>query len=127
MPKPSAGGMKLVDLKMSKADMKDDMCAPAAEANPYPWGLKLDLDGDVLDKLGLDCKVGDEIHIIAIAKCTSCSENATEDRQSRSIGLQITDMAVGAEAMKMETKEPAKAERKEVGAKSALTHIYRGQ
>lgn len=78
--------------------------APVAASDPgngpkYPWGLCLDLNDEVLKKLGITelPKVGTVFVIEAQAKVQSMneSEQLDGDKEGR-ISLQITDMSVGA-------------------------------
>jgi hypothetical protein len=68
----------------------------------YPWGLCIRLEDDTLAKLNLGQEmpsVGEMIHLCAMAKVTSVSENESEDGNGgkttrRCIELQITHLAV---------------------------------
>lgn len=71
----------------------------------YPWGLCISLDDDTLAKLKLDGEmpsVGEMIHLCAMAKVTSVSENEQEDgsggkKTCRRVELQITHLATESE------------------------------
>lgn len=71
----------------------------------YPWGLCISLDDDTLAKLKLDGdmpSVGEMIHLCAMAKVTSVSENEAEDgnggkKTCRRVELQITHLATESE------------------------------
>jgi hypothetical protein len=65
----------------------------------YPYGLKLDLDTETLDKLGVkDMKsVGDYCYISAVGKVTRVSESQNEyddGEEKRDMCLQITKMSI---------------------------------
>lgn len=77
------------------------MGASAPTTAVYPWGLCLSFDDDTLSKLKLDGEmpsVGEMIHLCAMAKVTSVSENEQEDgnggkKTCRRVELQITHLA----------------------------------
>ena len=121
----------MVDMKMSKADLKEDQAVlTSPQRDPYPYGLCLNIDSDELDKLGIKDlpEVGKEYHIMAIAKVTRVNASASEqDKEQRSISLQITSMCLGDEPMGTEEKQDTpKAERRERPARSVLTTAYGG-
>jgi len=68
----------------------------------YPYGLKLDLGTDELNKLGIDvsaCRVGDAVYVEAKAEITNISQreelNSTGKMQEeKNICLQITDLNI---------------------------------
>ena len=68
---------------------------PAAPA--YPYGLRICLNSDQLEKLGLevgDVSVGDTIHLNAFAKVVSIRQTEMDGGKSESsVELQITDIA----------------------------------
>jgi hypothetical protein len=94
---------KFVDMQKTPEQVNEEVSANAAPMTAkaenvpkYPWGLCINLEDDQLDKLGIDgeCEVGDQIHLCAMAKVTSCSENETEGKTRHRIELQITHLAV---------------------------------
>lgn len=96
--------MAMVSMAMSTEEAAeyagDVPGTPASIGNgpKFPWGLCIDLDDEVLAKLGITelPKVGSVFVIEAQAKVTSMneSEQLDGDKEGR-ISLQITDMAVG--------------------------------
>ncbi len=97
--------MKLVDMAYTKAELKEEQNETRmGEASPYPWGLCLSLEKSQLDKLGIKDLpgVGDEWHLVAVAKVTSVNQSAREgsDEESR-VGLQITMMQVALQALRL--------------------------
>lgn len=89
---------KLVSMKLSKTEAKA-MTEPSMSEKDrprYPWGLTLTLDTDSLDKLGIDDlpEVGESYMLVAKCDVTSCSSNMSEGGSSRSISLQLTDLAL---------------------------------
>jgi hypothetical protein len=114
--------MKMVDMAMTKAEMKAEhkgMCGvgPAGDANPYPWGLAITVEGRELDKLGMKDMpdVGTECYFTVCAKVTSVNQSAHEGGKSeRRVGMQITGMQlVEMEAAGADKGESKAAERKE--------------
>lgn len=93
----------LVSMKKSKSEVKKEKsggcCSPLGyDSDAYPYGLRLDLSDESLDKLGLDDlpKVGKTVKIVAQAEVQSASESTSSSGKShRSVGLQITKMKVG--------------------------------
>ncbi len=88
---------KLVDLKLSKREKKEEMEPPREYGPDYPYGLSLSMGEDVLDKLGIKKipGVGDEFHFIVVAHVTSARQSEYEESGlEKSISLQISDMAV---------------------------------
>lgn len=67
------------------------------EKPEFPWGLSLNLDDAVMNRLGMKTlpSVGQTMNIKAVAKVTSVSEHDNEDSGvRRTVSLQITDMEV---------------------------------
>lgn len=89
--------MQLVNLANSPEEAKEQgaICTSEGEGPKYPYGLCLDLNDDVLEKLGITSlpPVGTVMHITAMAKVTRVSEHENEKESERCVGLQITDMA----------------------------------
>lgn len=92
--------VKLVSLKMSKADVEKQYEAkPAAEDAPrYPYGMSLHLDEDTLSKLGIDKlpDVDSPLMLVAKVAVSSVNSNAsTGGEKRRSVSLQVTDLGLG--------------------------------
>lgn len=97
--------MKLVDMKMTKKEAKEEMGAPtsavkAAEQGPrYPYGLEIRLDTDSLKKLGIDLDsypLGAECTIEAKAIVTDKGEHQRLNGKERlNLELQVTELAIG--------------------------------
>jgi len=96
----------MVDMARTPEDIKKDMPAavavdPKPSAPVYPYGLCICLEDDELEKLGLDGdlpSVGEMIHLAAMAKVTSASQNEREmadgtKHERRRIELTITHLA----------------------------------
>lgn len=86
------------EVKEETAGMSAPMVSPA-NINRYPYGLCISLTEEELDKLGLEptCEVGDMLHLHALAKVTSVSQNETEAGTRCRIELQITQLEVESE------------------------------
>ena len=129
------GFRKMVDLARTPAEIREDIkstIAPTMASAPvYPYGLCLSLDEDILEKLGLGDEelpeVGDMIHLVAMARVTSCSESERENAKGEKekccrIELQITHLA--AEDEDDETEETERAERKSVPRERRIKQRY---
>lgn len=93
--------MKLTNMKLTEAEQKA-MFSPSLSEGPdrplYPWGLSINLDTAALEKIGLECEVGETYTLTASVDCTACSSNESEGGKSRSATLQITAMRLDEEA-----------------------------
>ena len=124
---------KLVDMKYTAAEKKEEskeMSAPVGSNMPdYPWGLCLDLNDESLKKLGISTlpEVGDEYHLIGVAKVTRLSSSASETYSEDSMSLQICFLQLVHEDEKPDEKESASEENKEnrTGVQSVLTNSMR--
>lgn len=93
--------MSLVDLKMSKKELKAESQPSLADQNPYPYGTRISLDTDELAKLGITVKnlpkVGDAMAIDAVGTVVSVSEDETASNGYRcSVQIQIEQMELNA-------------------------------
>lgn len=95
--------MAMTNMAMTAEEAAEYAGGAPVATNPgdgpkYPWGLCIDLNDEVLKKLGITelPAVGTVFVIEAQAKVTSMnqSEQIDGDKEGR-ISLQITDMAVG--------------------------------
>lgn len=87
---------KLVSLELDDEE-KMDFCSPIPCERPdFPYGLRISLTENELEKLGLeaDCDVGDMIDIRCFGTVTSVSLNDGEGGKSCRIEIQIEKMAV---------------------------------
>lgn len=103
--------MKLVDLKRSKEERETSKPVAAGIEDRYPYGTRLSLDHDELEKLGMKTpNVGDQFHVHGHANVTSVEERTNEDgKKHRHVSLQIKKMAV----------KPHKSERGRAGGRDA--------
>lgn len=103
--------MKAVSTKLTAADKKangypDDV--GMAGGPEYPWGMRLTLDGPLMDKLGLTelPKVGVEVQIFGTARVCSTSSNESKTGERKSMELCVEAFGLGDEA---EEGEPDKS------------------
>jgi hypothetical protein len=98
--------MALTSMKMSPEEAKEEYgtCEPsAANAPEYPYGLTLSLNDESMTQLGMSTlpAVGSKVMITAMATVTSTSSDSRQDGDTEQrVGLQITDMELGAAAGK---------------------------
>lgn len=116
----------LVDMKLTPADQKEEVAAPAPP--PYPYGLCLRLDGDELDKLGIKDlpAVGDEFHIQAVGCVTSISEMNSADSESRHVEIQIQMMGLSNEGPADGDESVAEEEAEQAETSTVMRSTYRG-
>jgi hypothetical protein len=92
--------MALKSLAFTKAEQKErNSSKPCMEysGEKYPWGMRLDFNGDVMKKLGMPSlpKTGKEVMITAKAKVVSTSINDREGgKPEQRMELQITAIEV---------------------------------
>lgn len=88
--------MTMKDLKISKQEVKEKNKAMqvigSSDQERYPYGLRLDLNNDTLEKLGMKKlpTVGTVLMFEAKAKVVGSRQSATEGSENRSVELQIT-------------------------------------
>lgn len=88
---------KLIDMEMDDEDKMDASMPIAMPSKPdYPYGLRISLSHNELEKLGLDadCEVGDMLDMRCFATVTSVSKNEDAGGKGCRIELQIEKMAV---------------------------------
>ena len=109
----------MIDMKYTPAEAKEEkgeVVAAGPKAGDYPWGLRLSMEKDQFDKLGVSVpNVGDEIHFTAVARVTSVNSNANEDGEDCRAGIQICMMQIDM----VESAAEEKAEGKSTPAKEA--------
>jgi len=97
--------MKSMKLTKQQKKREDTL---STEENEFPFGLRIHLDDDSLDNLGMGEMPKVETTMILMAKVevrhTSVGDDA-EDGKSRSMSLQITDMALEPEKKKRPASE----------------------
>jgi len=88
--------MPLTNIKNTKADKKKNRgeCAISSHED-YPYGLRIELNDEVLSKLGMKMPgVGEEMKVVAVGKVTSVSENQNERSRNRSVSIQLQKVEV---------------------------------
>lgn len=98
----------MVDMKVEDKE-PEELIAEKEEV--YPWGLRITLTHEELEKLNVDCddwQVGDMFHLFAMAKITSISKDASEHGERSCVNLQI--IALSGEDEDMENEEEDKKE-----------------
>lgn len=74
---------------------REDLVDVVKDSDGMSFGTGLHLDGDMIEKLGLDnLAVGDVVSVVAIAEVSNTSEFADKDDVSKSIRLEFTKMNV---------------------------------
>lgn len=84
----------MIDMAKSADDEKE---SPLLPDNKYPWGLRITLTHEELEKLDVDhsdWNIGETFHIHAFAKVVSKSSNETEGGDANcSVTLQLTHLS----------------------------------
>lgn len=91
----------LINMELSPDEAKELYEPKPGNEPKYPWGLSICLEHAQLEKLGLTTlpKVGSTMSLVARVEVTSTSERESQgDGPQRSVSLQVTDMALSAEA-----------------------------
>lgn len=93
--------MKKIDMAYTKAEQKKRNSPTACEgpgmSQKYPYGLCLNFDDAVLEKLGISKlpRVGGKVRIAATCEVTRVSSNqSTNGEKQRNIELQITKLGM---------------------------------
>lgn len=120
---------KLVSMKLSKADQKEEMSPISATTPQFPYGLCLRLDGDELDKLGITAlpSVGDEFRINASGCVTSVAELNRADAESRNVEIQITMLGLENEGQPDGDESIAEEEGEDAETTTVMSSTYRGK
>jgi hypothetical protein len=86
--------MNLVSMRMSDEARKEATEPAKVEGPRYPYGLRITLDKETLEKLGIETMpdVESEVELEAVAKVVSVSANDSEYGKHRSVELQITSL-----------------------------------
>lgn len=91
--------MELVDMKMelqSKDDSYEAKEMMMVDKPKYPYGLKLCLEKEELDKLGISemPEIGANMKMMAVVQVCSLEAKDYEGEEYRSMGLQVKEMAL---------------------------------
>lgn len=99
--------MKMASMEKSQESMKD--CAPVScESEKYPYGLRIHLNNECLEKLGIKelPKVGDKFMIQAVAIVSDVHGSQMRDGDvDKSMGLQICEMGCSHKTEKKSASE----------------------
>lgn len=114
----------MVDMSKSPAEIKEDTSIPMpasvkSSAPVYPYGLCISLTEDEMGKMGMEGElpsVGDMIHLAAMAKVTSVSQNERVDEGGKKtnccrVELQITHLATESESQESAREEATEQRR----------------
>ena len=95
---------KLVDLKMTKKEKKESAPTAVSGMPDYPWGTRLSLNDEALEKLGMKTlpRVGDKVQVTGVGVITSVSQHESEKREDRNVEIQIQQ--IGIDTGKLEEK-----------------------
>lgn len=99
---------RMVDMELSDdAQLDAVMPIPMPEKPKYPYGLRICLTEDELEKLGLeaDCEIGDVIDLRAFAVVTCVSQNETDNGKCARVELQIQKLSIENEAGELDDGE----------------------
>jgi len=86
---------EIISMK-GKASNTDTPVSVGEKGPHYPWGLKINLNDESLEKLGLDFskfKSQSTVKLVCEAIVTGKSENEYDGKVSRELTLQITGMS----------------------------------
>jgi len=100
---------QMVDLKRSKTERAKENTPAKMEVDDYPYGLRVHLDHETLEKLGVKTlpKAGDKLHIRAEGHVKSVEESHRDGgKKNRSMSIELRKMAIA--ATDRAAKEPVK-------------------
>jgi len=92
--------MKLQSMKRTKKEKKEyeeTMAVDSMEGEDYPYGLRIRLEKESLESLGLDVddfSIGGKVDLVCEAEVVSLSESVNENNSHADVSLQITDLAM---------------------------------
>lgn len=94
-------------IHMKRKPQTDSEVMSGLESKPaeYPYGLEIRLSEEEMGKLGIDPKVGETVHIMAMATVTACSAHASENDKGQNCTLQLTHMKAEVEDTEEEDEE----------------------
>ena len=92
--------MKLIDLKRSKKEMKKNRDIPeTTNYEKYPYGLKIQLENETLEKFDIDIsefKIGQKIRVegIAIVNSIRINQSMGDKAPRKNLSLQIIKLGL---------------------------------
>lgn len=90
--------MELVSLKRAEKKVSTEEKAIEPMREPYPYGTRITLEKEELDKLQMavtDFEIGNKVTIMADAEVVSLRESANQRNKTKSVELQITAIGLG--------------------------------
>lgn len=98
--------MSLINLKMTNSDKEQLQNPEAVEADTYPYGSVINLEPDLVERLGIgDLEAGQQVNIRAEAFISGVNMDKGEgDSPNTRISIQMTDLEV---APKTDDREKA--------------------
>ena len=111
-------GMKSLKISAKKAKEKMTPTLVGSDEDRYPYGTRIDLDQDALEKLGIKNlpAVGTEMMIECKVTVIAVRESASQENTSRSMELQITAMDIEADEDEVGEGELTRGQSKAIGA-----------
>lgn len=89
-----AGNFKMADLRRAKESLSPKTVGKETPS-PYSYEHRITLDGDTLDKLGIDIpSVGDKFHALGHAEVTHVSQSQDPGSKSTRVELQFKKMGL---------------------------------
>lgn len=90
----------MTNMKLSKSERKERRETLVDDGPEFPFGLSIHLDDESLEKLDMKKlpPIGTEMTLTAKVKVTDISAHDSENGKDRSVGFQITDMALHGKA-----------------------------
>ena len=88
--------MKLIDMKQESNPEVKDIAPTEPDANPYPWGLRISLENEEIEKLPAvtDMEAGTMVNIVAIGKVTGNTITVTTSSTPGESGQQTRRQTV---------------------------------
>lgn len=88
--------MKIASMKIDRESAEEKAEAAMPTENPFPYGLCIDADEDVMEKLGLDAPlpVGTKCRIEARAVITATRDNESVGGKDCGMSIQIVAMGI---------------------------------
>lgn len=110
--------MKSLKISAKKAKEKNQPMVAMSEEDRYPYGTRIDLDKDSLEKLGIKTMpaVGTEMMIECKVTVIAVRESASQENTSRSMELQITAMDIEADEDEVPEGELTRGQSKSINA-----------
>jgi len=91
----------MISLKLTKKQ-KDSEAPVAANTPDYPYGMELDFNKELIEKIPILDKmdVGDKVYVQAVGKVVTLNIHANESEKSRSVNVQLTEIEISQDPKK---------------------------